>query len=98
MPETTVGRRSHEISTAIINRQDGSCRRFFRQRSETIDGEDKVTILVDRYFLPGTSVDEDGVVVRGPGECSRWTQAYTFKELMEIAAMNLQAQVRRVLT
>lgn len=89
MPETTRGRKAYELATAIIHRKDGSCRRILKQKDEN----GVVSVLMDKFFLPGTFVTNEGEIISGPGECKRWTQSYSFKELAEIALANAAAKV-----
>lgn len=82
MPEITKSRKSHEIAISFIGRQDGSCRRLMKQRD---DGDGIAKPIMDKFYLPGTFVDlQTGNILSGPGECQRWTQAYTFMELVSI--------------
>lgn len=94
MPEANASRKAYEIATAIICRKDGSCRRLLKQKDEN----GVVTVLMDKFYLPGTFVDsETGEVLRGPGACKRWTQAYTPNEIMQIAIANIKARTANLL-
>lgn len=92
MPQNTCSRSSYQLVTAIINRKDGSCRRILKQKDE--DGV--VTVLMDKFFLSGTFVTNEGEIISGPGECKRWTQAYTVKELAEIAFANAKVKLNNL--